>query len=176
MVTNSVATVNWTETAVFCYLRASSSPRCFRLKMAWCLCVFTKLTTDFFTEILTNTDQPWKRHSITTLLTKLCYWMVGMPVIINHRVMQRWISLLHWQASEWSACSIQKCQMLLLIWFDTSVWVLLWVSILTSVNVMDVQCQQNSTIPTVLKYQDSYSSKTAPEKKPIGNGKLSCIP
>ena len=38
----SVVTVNWTETetVVFCYLQASSSLRCFRPKMARCLCVF----------------------------------------------------------------------------------------------------------------------------------------
>ena len=29
-----------TETTVFCYLQASSSPRCFRSKTAWCLFVF----------------------------------------------------------------------------------------------------------------------------------------
>ena len=36
----SVVMVNRTETAVFCYLQASSSPRCFRPKTARCLCVF----------------------------------------------------------------------------------------------------------------------------------------
>ena len=38
----SVVTVNRTdtETAVFCYPRASSSPLCFRPKTAQCLCIF----------------------------------------------------------------------------------------------------------------------------------------
>jgi len=38
---NSVLTVNQTdtETGMFCYLRASSSPRCFRPKTARFLCV-----------------------------------------------------------------------------------------------------------------------------------------
>jgi len=35
----SVVTVNRTDTATFCYHRASSSPRWFRPKMAWFLCV-----------------------------------------------------------------------------------------------------------------------------------------
>jgi len=37
--TTSVVTVNRTDTATFCYHRASSSLRCFWLKTAWFLCV-----------------------------------------------------------------------------------------------------------------------------------------